>query len=158
IRASQVLGSGTAALGVQNGFELTGGVKARLQDIQVRHFQTTVAGKTATGLLLVGAHKTRIRRGTITDVQTGVFDGGGGARVLDTELGDITSDGIVFLGQKNRALGNLIDVSSVSGVFIDGDRNVVRGGHMSDMPVGVWTFSGNRDIAKGIEFTNVPEP
>src|SRR5262249_9436703 len=101
IRASQVLGSGTAAPGVQNGFELTGGVKARLQDIQVRPFQTTVAGKTATGLLLMGAHKTRIRRGTITDVQTGVFDVGDGARVLDTQLGDITSDGIVFLGQKN---------------------------------------------------------
>jgi Dictyostelium (slime mold) repeat len=64
---------------------------------------------------------------------------------------------IVFLGQKNRALGNLIDVSSVSGVFIDGDRNAVRGGHMSDMPVGVWFFAGNHDISKGIQFTNVPE-
>jgi len=158
IRASQVLGDGAAAVAVQNGIELTGGVKARVQDIQVRHFQTTVAGKTATGLLLFGAHKPRLRRGTITDVQTGIFDVGDGARVLDTQIGDILSDGIVFLGQKNRALGNMIDVSSVSGVFIDGDRNTVRGGTMSDMPIGVWFFDGNRDLAKGISFTNVPQP
>ena len=90
IRACQVLGDGAAALGVQNGIELTGGVKARVQDILVRHFQTAVAGKTATGLLLFGAHKARLRRGTITDVQTGIFVVGDGARVLDTQIGDIT--------------------------------------------------------------------
>ena len=154
IKDSQVLGDGIAALGVQNGIELTGGVKARVQDVQIRHFQTTVARKTATGMLLMGTHKARIREATITDVQSRVFDVGDGTRVLNTQLGDITSDGIVFLGNKNRAPGNLIDVSSVSGVFIDR----VRGGHMSDMPVGVWFFDGNRDISKGIQFTNVPEP
>jgi hypothetical protein len=158
IRASQVLGDGAAALGVQNGIELSGGTKARVQDVQLRHFQTAVAGKTATAMLLFGAHKARIRRATITDVQTGVFDVGDGTRVLDSQIGDVLSDGIVFLGNKNRALGNLIDVSSVDGVFIDGDRNTIRGGNMTDMPVGVWFFDGNRDVAKGITFTNVPEP
>ena len=158
IRSSQVLGDGATATEVQNGIELSGGAKARLQDVQLRHFQTTVTGKTATGLLLFGAHKARVRRATITDAQTGLFDVGDGTSVLDTQLGDITSDGIVFLGRKNKALGNRIDVSSVSGVFIDGDRNSVRGGNMSNMPVGVWFFDGNRSVAKGIQFTNVPEP
>jgi hypothetical protein len=92
IKDSQALGDGIAALGVQNGIELSGGVKARVQDVQVRHSQTTVAGKTATGLLLMGAHKARIRRATITDVQSGVFDVGDGTRVLDRQLRDITSD------------------------------------------------------------------
>ena len=109
IKDSQVLGDGIAALGVQNGIELTGGVKARVQDVQIRHFQTTVARKTATGMLLMGTHKARIREATITDVQSRVFDVGDGTRVLNTQLGDITSDGIVFLGNKDRALGNLID-------------------------------------------------
>jgi len=157
IRSSQVLGDGTAATEVQNGIELSGGVKARVQDVQLRHFHTTVAGKTATGMLLFGAHKARVRRATITDVQTGVFDVGDGTRVMDSQIGDISSDGIVFLGRKNRALGNLIDVSSVSGVFIDGDRNTVVGGNMSDMPVGVWFFDGQRDRSKGVKTTNVPE-
>src|SRR5262249_53893192 len=48
IRSSQVLGDGAAATEVQNGIELSGGAKARVQDVQLRHFDTTVAGKTAT--------------------------------------------------------------------------------------------------------------
>jgi nitrous oxidase accessory protein NosD len=158
IRASQVLGDGLAAVQVQNGIELSGGVKARVQDAQIRDFQTAVAGKTATGVLLFGAKRVRLRHTTMTAVQTGVFVVGDRARILDSQIGDITSDGIVFLGDKNRALGNLIDVSSVSGVFIDGDHNTVRGGNMTDMPVGVWFFDGDRNLARGIDFENVPEP
>jgi len=156
VSGTQVLGTGPAAT-VQNGIEFGLGARGRMQEVQVRDFQTTTVGKTATGVLLFGAAKVRIRRSTITDAQTGVFVVGNFARVLDTQLGDITSDAIVLLGKKNRVLSALIDVSSVSGVFIDGDRNTVRGGNMTDMPVGVWFFDGDRNIAKGIDFTNVPE-
>jgi hypothetical protein len=158
IRASQVLGNGLAALAVQNGIEVSGGAKARVQDAQIRDFQTAVAGKTATGLLLFGAKRVRSRHTTMTALQTGVFVVGDRARILDSQIGDIMSDGIVFLGDKNRALSNLIDVSSVSGVFIDGDHNTVSGGNMTDMPVGVWFFDGDRNLARGIDFENVTEP
>src|SRR5262249_10877385 len=158
IRDTQVLGSGSAALGGQNGIELSGGVKGRIQDVQIRDFQTAVAGKTATGVLIFGANRVRMRGSTLTALQTGVFVVGDRARILDNQLGDITSDGIVFLGDRNRALGNSIDISSVSGVFIDGDHNTVRGGNMDYMPVGVWFFDGDRDLARGIDFPNCPSP
>jgi hypothetical protein len=43
-------------------------------------------------------------------------------------------DGVVILGNRNRVLKTEIVVSSVDGVFIDGDDNLVRGGAFSDMP------------------------
>ncbi len=158
IRESGVFGNGPAGIGVPNGIELSAGVKARLQDLAVRDIVSPVAGKTATGLLVFGAKKVRLRRSTMTDVQTGVFVVGNSVRVLDGQFGDLTSDGLVFLGDKNRSYSNDIDVSSVSGVFINGDRNVVRGGTISRTPIGVWFFDGDRNIAKGVDYNFVPQP
>ncbi len=158
IRETGVFGLGPASVGVPNGIELTAGVKARLQDVAVRDLQSSVAGKTATGLLAFHASKFRIRRPTMTGVQTGIFVVGDSSRILDGQFGDLTSDGLVFLGNKNRSFSNDIDVSSVSGVFINGDRNAVRGGTISRTPVGVWFFDGNRDLAKGVDYNNVPQP
>lgn len=158
IRESGVFGSGPAGIGVPNGIELSDGVKARLQDVAVRDIVSPVAGKTATGLLAFGAKKVRLRRPTMTDVQTGVFVVGNSVRILDGQFGDITSDGLVFLGDKNRAFSNDIDISSVSGVFINGDHNTVRGGTISRTPIGVWFFDGDRNIAKGVDYNLVPQP
>ena len=158
ISDSSVVGLGPAGTGVPNGIELTAGVKARLQDIQVRDLESSVAGKTATGLLAFRASKFRVRRATMTGVQTGIFVLGDSARILDSQLGDITSDGLVFLGDKNRSFSNDIESTSESGVFINGDRNTVRGGTISQSPVGVWFFDGDRDIAKGIDYNDVPQP
>ena len=158
IRDTGVFGQGAASVGVPNGIELSFGVKSRLQSVQVRDFQSPVAGKTGTGILAFGASKARLRQSTLTGMQTGVFVVGDGLRILDSQLGEFSSDGMVFIGSKNRGLGNRIEVSSVSGVFIDGDRNTVRGGNITDMPVGVWFFSGDRNIAKGIDFENVAQP
>lgn len=158
IRDTGVFGQGATSIGVPNGIELSFGVKARLQAVQVRDFQSPVAGKTGTGILAFGASKARLRQSTLTGMQTGVFVVGDGLRILDSQLGEFSSDGMVFIGSKNRGLGNRIEVSSVSGVFIDGDRNTVRGGNITDMPVGVWFFSGDRNIAKGIDFENVAQP
>jgi len=153
IKDSGAFGTGPTATGAaQNGFELSSGVRGRLQNLDIRNFDTLVPGKTATGLLAFGAGKVRLRGATIQNVQTGVFVVGNGMRVLSSQLGDLQSDGIVFLGTKNRALGNNIDVSSVDGVFIDGQHNTVRGGVMKNMPIGVWFFAGDRNVAKGIDF------
>jgi slime mold repeat-containing protein/copper-binding protein NosD len=152
-RSSQAIGNPGSAT-VQNGIEISREAKGRLLDVSAKNFSTSVAGKTATGVLLFTPSKVRVRRGTLTDMQTGVFVVGDKARVLDTEIGDMTADGIVVLGKKNRVFRNLIDDSSVSGVFIDGDRNVVRSGHMSNMQVGVWFFAGNQNIDAGIDFAD----
>jgi hypothetical protein len=158
LRDSGVFGLGPDSVGVPNGIEISAGARARLQDVAVRDLQSAVAGKTATGVLGFEARKLLVRRATMTDVQTGIFVVGRAARILDGQFGDLTSDGIVFLGDKNRAFSNDIDVSSVSGVFIDGDHNVVRGGTISRTPVGVWFFDGDRNIAKGVDYNLVQFP
>ena len=83
---------------------------------------------------------------------------GDSARILDGQFADITSDGLVFLGDRNRSFSNDIDVSSVSSVFINGNRNIVRGGTISRTRIGVWFLDGDRNIAKGVDYNDVPQP
>ena len=158
IRDSGVFGSGAASVGTPNGIELSAGVKARLQNVVVRDLQSAVDGKTATGVLAFRASRVRLSRPTMTDVQTGVFVVGDSARILDGQFADITSDGLVFLGDRNRSFSNDIDVSSVSSVFINGNRNIVRGGTISRTRIGVWFLDGDRNIAKGVDYNDVPQP
>jgi hypothetical protein len=158
LEASSVTGDGASGVGTPNGIELSNGVRARVQDFTVRNLRSAVPGKLSAGVLVFRGGKVRLRRPTITNVQAGVFVVGDSTRVLDGQFGDITSDGLIFMGRKNRAFSNDLDVSSVSGVFIDGDRNIVRGGTISRMPVGVWFFDGERSLARGIDFIDVPLP
>ncbi len=109
IRDTGVFGDGAASVGVQNGIELSFGVKARaagrpgarLPDARRRQDRAPV-------MLAFGAHKARLRRSTITACRPGVFDRRRRpARCWTASSATFSSDGMVFLGSKNRALGNM---------------------------------------------------
>ena len=67
-----------------------------------------------------------------------------------------SADGIVFFGNRNVALHNTLNQAGDSGIFINGSRNRVHGGFMTDMRVGVWIYKGLLNRFGGIVFDNVP--
>jgi hypothetical protein len=50
----------------------------------------------------------------------------------------------------------LIERRGVSGVFIKGEVNVVRGGVIRDQGIGIWFQTGSLNKYGGVQFQNVP--
>lgn len=151
-------GEGKGVPWVQHGFQFSDGARGRLQDVEIRDLGTSLADRTAAGVLVYGSRRIRARRVSIANAQTGVFLVGDRNRVAGGIFSDIGLDGVVILGNRNRVLKTEIAVSSVDGVFIDGDDNLIRGGAFSDMPIGIWAYAGDGNRAEQVEFLRVPEP
>jgi hypothetical protein len=152
-----VAGSGRGMPFVQHGFQFADGARGKVQDVRLRDLGTSLAGKTAAGLLVYGGERVRTRRPTMERVQTGAFIFGNRNRVAGGVFTDVSSDGVVIIGDQNRVLKTDMTVASVDGVFLDGDQNLVRGGGFSDMPIGIWDYLGVGNRADQIEFIRVPE-
>jgi hypothetical protein len=157
-RDGEVVGSGKGMPWVQHGFQFSENARGRLQDMRAQDIGTSLTDRTGTGLLVFGSNRIRGRRVTFANTQTGAFLVGDRNRIAGSIMTDIGSDGVVVFGNRNRILKNDIAVSSVDGVFLEGDDNLVRGGAFSDMPIGIWAFSGDGNHAEQVEFLRVPEP
>lgn len=154
---ASVEGSGANVPFVQHGFQFADGARGKLQDVRLRDLGTSLAGKTASGILVYGSERVRVRRATMERVQTGAFLFGDRNRIAGGVFSDIGSDGVAILGNQNRVLKTDMTVAGIDGVFFQGDRNLVRGGGFSDMPIGIWDYLGVGNRADQIQFLRVPE-
>jgi hypothetical protein len=150
------LGGGPTGNAVQYGFQVGASAKARLSEIIARDHISSLADKTAAGVLAFGAKRVQVRRAEITNGEAGVFVVGSGVKVIGSDIGVTPTDAVALLGDRNVLIGNTLHQADVSGVFIVGLRNRVRGGFMSDMPVGVWIHQGLLNRFGGITFEDVP--
>ena len=149
VRDGQVLGSGSSPA-VENGIQIGPGARGRISHVAVQGQMTTVAGKTAAGILAYQPARIQVRGSTIESAQTGVFVVGQGL-IVGNRLNDLV-DGVVLMGNQSRVLSNHFDGASMSGVFVNGDINSIRFGSMAHMPVGVWFYSGDGNSFTGIDF------
>src|SRR5262249_36406294 len=158
-----VKGGGATGLGptagvTQYGYQVGYGAKGKIAQVNATAHRSLITAKAAAGLLIFQADRVSFRKSDVSDGQEGVFAVGDRARVKKTSFTDMSGDGIVFIGDANLSASNFIDRSSVSGVFIKGDRNTVRGGVMRDVGNGVWFQDGVGNKYGGVRFENVPLP
>src|SRR5262245_5366732 len=156
VKGGSATGGGPTAGSVQYGYQFGLGTKGKLSNVMTDEHRSLITGKAAAGMLVFRANRVSIRKSDVSDSQEGVFGVGHRLRVKKTGFVNMFADGVVFIGNANLAASNLVDTSSVSGVFIQGDRNTVRGGVMRDMPVGVWFMDGVGSKYGGVKFENVP--
>jgi hypothetical protein len=150
----EVVGSGLTAGAVQNGIQLGMGARGKVSAVVVRNVLSSIAGKTAAGVLLFRSGRVTLRRGAISDVQTGVLVVGRG-RVVGNDINNASDDGIVLLGSGSLVSANTIIGAGVSGIFMIGDRNRIRFGTLSSMPIGLWFYGGEGNTAQNLRFHEV---
>ncbi len=152
-KGSQALGSGLIPDTVQIGFQLSRGAFGTLKNIVATGHATSRAGKMGSGVVLDRVPRSIVRRATISDGQTGIFVNGDQARIKGNHVVNMSSDGMVILGARNLVIANLIQDTVVSGAFVDGDRNVIRGGAIANSPIGIWLYP--RVNPQGEPYTNL---
>ncbi len=158
VKGGGATGLGATAGVVQYGYQVGFGAKGKIAQVSASGHRSLVTAKAAAGLLIFQADRVSFRKSDVSDGQEGVLCIGDRARVKKTSFSDMSGDGVVFLGDANLAAANLIERSSVAGVFIKGDRNTVRGGIMRDLGNGVWFQDGVGNKYGGVHFENVPLP
>jgi hypothetical protein len=152
----EIVGAGSSAGAVQNGVQVAIGAKGRMVNTVLRDFASMVSGKTATALLAYRANRLVARRIAIDDGQTGAFAVDSRTKVQSSHFGNLARHGIVFLSRKCQASGNELDGVGEVGVFVNGNTNLVRGGVMANMPLGLVFYGGTGNSYNGITFDNVP--
>ncbi|HEV7733112.1 MAG TPA: hypothetical protein VGR62_13160 [Candidatus Binatia bacterium] len=156
IKDGEAIGLGATNGAVQAGYQFGLGATGKVSSIVTRAHRSSIAGKAAAGLLVYQSERVSIRKMEAYDSETGVLGVGDRLRVKKSTLSGLAGDGIVFLGDANVASGNLIEEASVSGAFVNGARNSIRGGVMRNMNLGVWFQSGFGNRYAAIRFEGVP--
>jgi hypothetical protein len=156
VKGGSAVGGGATAGAVQYGYQAGYEAKVKITQVTTSDHQSLIAGKAAAGILVFDGTRVSVRKATMSDSQEGVLGVADRLRVKKSSFSDMTGDGIVFLGDGNLASSNLIERSSVSGVFIKGEVNVVRGGVIRNQSVGIWFQTGSLNHEGGVQFTNVP--
>lgn len=161
-KGSQAVGSGLIPDTVQIGFQLSRSAFGTLKNIVATGHATSLAGKMGSGVVLDRVPRSIVRRATISDGQTGIFVNGDQARIKGNHIEKMSSDGMVILGGRNTVIANFIQDTVVSGAFVDGDRNVIRGGAIVNSPVGIWLYprvnpegEPYTNLVGAVDFTNV---
>jgi nitrous oxidase accessory protein NosD len=142
---------------IQNGIEVSFGAQARLRKNELSGHRSPIAGRVAAGALVFTAERVSLRRMTIDNGDAGIFIFGDRAKVARNFLKGL-GDGVVLLGNGNKARSNNIDNSSVSGVYVDGNLNLIAGGILLDMPVGFWIRAGESNAWRSFLTVGVAEP
>ncbi|MFN8545952.1 MAG: right-handed parallel beta-helix repeat-containing protein [Candidatus Binatia bacterium] len=156
-RLSTATGSGLVGGAVQVGFQTAEGTLAYLRGSTATDHSTSVIGKMAAGLLVYGTPNVTIRRTITSNGQTGLFLVGDGLKVKGNTISNMT-DGIVLLGDGASMYSNTFETMHTDAVFANGSGNKVRGGQITDAPVGVWFYGdpgtlGN--LTGSVGYTNV---
>jgi hypothetical protein len=158
VKGGQAVGGGATVGAVQYGYQIGYGAKANIAGVTTSQDQSLLAGKAAAGVLVFDGVRVSVRKGTMSNSQEGVLGVADGVRVKKTSFSDMTGDGIVFIGNGNIATSNLIEGSGVSGVFIKGGVNIVRGGVIRNQSIGIWFQTGSQNKDGGVQFEFVPVP
>jgi hypothetical protein len=156
VKGGQAVGDGATVGAVQYGYQIGYGAKGKITEVTTSQDQSLLAGKAAAGVLVFDGVRVSVRKGTMSNSQEGVLGVADGVRIKKTSFSDMTGDGIVFLGNGNIATSNLIEGSGVSGVFIKGGVDVVRGGVIRNQSIGIWFQTGSQNKDGGVQFENVP--
>ena len=156
IAGGESIGDGASTGAVQYGYQVAKAAKGRFQDIVARRQASGLPGKTAAGVLLFGADRSKQKFSTVTEAQTGVFMVGDKNRAANPHFDTLSTAGAVILGERGKVASGAVAAIGLAGVVLDGNRNVVRGVRMTDMPVGVCIRDGVKNNAKGLSLFNVP--
>jgi hypothetical protein len=156
IKNGESTGLGATDGAVQVGYQLAYGATGKLSSIVTSGHKSTIDGKAAADLLVYEGERVSVRKMEGADSETGVLGIGNRLRVKKSSLSRMSGDGVVFLGDASLASGNLIEECSVSGAFVNGERNTIRGGVMRNMDLGVWFQHGFGNRHGGIRFEGVP--
>src|SRR5579862_337899 len=151
IAGSKLVGDGSAASAIQNGLQIGLGARATITRIKVSNYASTVSTQTATGVLLWKPAHVLLRGSSISDSQTGIFVVGAGV-LQGNNIQNVSSDGIVFLGDGNTALTDTVNGAGVSGIFVDGNNNRIRFGSLANMPIALWFHAGTHNTYANIQF------
>lgn len=153
VATRQPAGAGAA---VPIGFELAKGARGKIINSSADHISGQVAGKLAAGILALETGKITLRRDLVEDNQVGVMVVGNNARVKRNTFHRHSSDAIILLGDSNLVTQADVDGASVSGCFVTGDHNVIRGGFFTNSPIGLWILGGIGNAFYGITWGTIP--
>ena len=145
-----------AGAAVPAGFEFANGARGKVINSTASWIQAGTVGKLAAGILAVDAGKVTFRRNVVEDNQVGVLVVGDKVRVKRGTFRRHTSDAIILLGDSNLVTAAEVDGASVSGVFVTGDHNVVRGGYYTNAPIGLWFLFGLGNAFYSITWGDIP--
>src|SRR5262249_13638967 len=160
VKGGSAVGGGATAGAVQYGYQAGYQAKVKITQVTTSDHESLIAGKAAAGILVFDGTRVSVRKATMSNSQEGILGVADRLRVKKSSFSDMTGDGIVFLGDGNLASSNLIERSSVSGVFIKGEVNTVRGGVIRDITppgVGIWFQTGSLNHEGGVQYQNVPQ-
>jgi hypothetical protein len=141
---------------VPYGYELAMGARGKLISATARGLRTVRADKLAAGMLGFQAGKLTFRRSTLQGNDVGIMVVGDNARVKRNTFTDQHSDAVVFLGNSNLLATPDLQGASVTGCFVAGDHNVVKGGFIGGTPIGIWFQGGIGNAFYGINWGDVP--
>jgi len=156
VKGGSAFGDGPSAHAVQAGYQFGYGAKAKVSDVAIRDIKSTLPSKAAAGVLVYQTNRVMLHALDVTACQEGVLSIGDRTRVKKGSFVGLAADGIAFFGNANLAAGNFIDAASVSGVFVSGNGNSIRGGVMRDLLRGFWFGNGDGNVWGNVEFQNVP--
>jgi hypothetical protein len=138
------------------GYQLSNGARGKIVNLTARGMTTANVGQLAAGVLAHEARLAKFRRDVFEDNQVGVFVVGDQTQTRRSIFTNHTSDAWVVFGDSNLLAASEIDGTSVSGAFINGDRNNVRGGYLTNAPIGLWLHTGFANYFHGINWGEVP--
>jgi hypothetical protein len=159
VRCENGVATRTAALigaAVPYGYEFAKGARGKLINSTASGIVGASPDKLAAGVLALESGKITLRRDLVEQSQVGVMVVGDNVRVKRSTLHGLTSDGIVFLGNSNLVTATEVDGASVSGCFVTGDHNVIRGGFFTHTPIGIWFLGGIGNRFYGITWGDIP--
>ena len=153
VRSNVVTGSGPTAGAAQNGIQVGFGAAGRIRlntvtntvRLPCKAVETCTA--VATGILVTQSDDVSVTENIAGVSQVPIFVHGHSAQVHDNSaFSAFVFDGIRLEGSQNDARGNTIFNGAESGIFIDGDNNVVGNNTITDAAIGILkttTSSGN---------------
>jgi nitrous oxidase accessory protein NosD len=166
IRGNVVTGlgptNGAAQNGIQVGFGATGFVTGNTVSNTVYAPCTAVSTCTnvATNILITQSDGVTVANNSVAVSQVGIFIDSNSAEVSSNQSSaNLVFDGIRLEGNSNRAGRNIVFTSSESGIFLDGNNNVIRNNTITDAAIGILkttTSSGNLIQFNSISDSPIP--
>jgi nitrous oxidase accessory protein NosD len=138
--------TGAAQNGIQVGFGATGFVTGNTVSNTIYSPCTAVATCTnvATNILIEQSDGVTVVNNTVSVSQVGIFVDANSAEIAANQSsGNYVFDGIRLEGNSNRAGRNTVFTSGESGIFLDGNNNVVRNNSITDAAIGILKTTGS---------------
>jgi hypothetical protein len=145
-----------AGAAVPYGYQFSAGARGKVINSTASSITAATPGKLAAGILGMNSGKVTYRRDLLEDNQVGVMIVGNNTRIKRGVFHRHSSDAIILLGESNLVTAADVQGASVSGCFVTGGHNVIRGGYFTDTTIGIWFLYGIGNAFYGITWGNVP--